>query len=496
MIRPVHLLLALIVQSSCSLFAVQSSTRPNIIVVMTDDQGYGPVGKHGHPWIKTPNLDALYDQSTRLTRFLVSPTCSPTRSSLMTGRHPLKNGITHTILERERMALKATTLPQTLKKGGYTSGIFGKWHLGDEEAHQPHKRGFDEVFIHGAGGIGQGYKCSCADVPGNKYFDPVVRHNGSFVKTKGYCTNLFFTAAMGWIKEQKETKEPFFAYITTNAPHGPFIAPPSNTKRFTDLGFTPKTAGFYGMIENIDENMGHLMKKLAEWDLEENTVLIFMSDNGMTGAGAGASRANKPLGKSKDGKPMMMFNAGQKGLKGTTDEGGVRVPFFVRWKGTLPPNRDIPNIAAHIDLFPTLASLAGTSGPEDQVEGRNLLPLLRDPKSAWPDRYLFTQKARWKTGSEPNDFQWTGFSVRNHQYRLVENKLYDMTKDPGQLSDIAARHPEVIKKMRAAYDQFWKEARPLMVNESAPMSSTQPFPVRYKKQLEESGIPNWTPPKL
>ena len=191
MIRPVHLLLALIVQSSCSLFAVQSSTRPNIIVVMTDDQGYGPVGKHGHPWIKTPNLDALYDQSTRLTRFLVSPTCSPTRSSLMTGRHPLKNGITHTILERERMALKATTLPQTLKKGGYTSGIFGKWHLGDEEAHQPHKRGFDEVFIHGAGGIGQGYKCSCADVPGNKYFDPVVRHNGSFVKTKGYCTNLF-----------------------------------------------------------------------------------------------------------------------------------------------------------------------------------------------------------------------------------------------------------------------------------------------------------------
>ncbi|MDB4364955.1 sulfatase-like hydrolase/transferase, partial [Akkermansiaceae bacterium] len=165
-----------------------AADKPNIILVMTDDQGYGPVGRHGHPWIKTPNLDKLYDQSTRLTRFLVSPTCSPTRSALMTGRHPLKNGITHTILERERMALDATILPQVLKTAGYTSGIFGKWHLGDEEAYQPHKRGFDEAFIHGAGGIGQSYKCSCADVPGNKYFDPTIRHNGSFVKTKGYCT--------------------------------------------------------------------------------------------------------------------------------------------------------------------------------------------------------------------------------------------------------------------------------------------------------------------
>ena len=471
-----------------------AANKPNIILVMTDDQGSGPVGKHGHPWIKTPNLDALYDQSTRLTRFLVSPTCSPTRSALMTGRHPLKNGITHTILERERMTLKASILPQVLKKAGYTSGIFGKWHLGDEEAHQPHQRGFDEVFIHGAGGIGQGYKCSCADVPGNKYFDPVIRHNGSFVKTKGYCTDLFFTAAMGWMKEQKEKKEPFFAYITTNAPHGPFIAPPSNTKRFTDLGFPAKNAGFYGMIENIDENMGRLMKKLAEWSLEENTVLIFMSDNGMTGGGSG--RAKQSLGKTKDGKPMMMFNAGQKGLKGSADEGGVRVPFFLRWKGTLEAGRDIPNVTAHIDLFPTLTALAGTTGPADQVGGRSFLPLLRDPKVEWPDRYLFTQKARWPTGSEPNKHQWIGFSVRNHQYRLVDKQLYDMSKDPGQKTDIAGQNPKVVEKMRAAYDQFWKEARPLMVNETAPMSPTQPFRIRYQKQLEGPGIPDWIPPTL
>ncbi|MDF1712850.1 MAG: arylsulfatase [Akkermansiaceae bacterium] len=469
-----------------------AADKPNIILVMTDDQGYGPVGRHGHPWIKTPNLDKLYDQSTRLTRFLVSPTCSPTRSALMTGRHPLKNGITHTILERERMTLNATILPQVLKTAGYTSGIFGKWHLGDEEAYQPHKRGFDEVFIHGAGGIGQGYKCSCADVPGNKYFDPTIRHNGTFVKTKGYCTDLFFTAAMGWMKEAKKADKPFFTYITTNAPHGPFIAPPSNTKRFTDLGFSPKTAGFYGMIENIDENMGRLMAKLAEWDLEENTILIFMSDNGMTGNGAGRGQ----LGKDKDGKQMMMFNAGQKGLKGSSDEGGVRVPFFIRWKGTLEAGRDISNVAAHIDLFPTLVDVAGATTPGNQVEGRSFLPLLKDLKSSWPDRYLFTQKARWPTGSEPNKHQWKNFAVRNHQYRIVDHQLFDMLKDPGQKTDIAAKHPDVVKEMRAAYEKFWKEARPLMVNETAPMSPTQPFRIEYQKQMNEKGIPNWAPPNL
>ena len=178
--------------------------RPNIVLMITDDQGYGPIGKHGNPWIQTPNLDKLHGQSTRFERFLVSPTCSPTRAALMSGRHPMKNGITHTILERERMALSTVILPQVLSKAGYVSGIFGKWHLGDEEPYQPHKRGFNEAFIHGAGGIGQRYNCSCADVPGNQYFNPTIRHNGSFVNTKGYCTDLFFTAGLGWMKKMKD----------------------------------------------------------------------------------------------------------------------------------------------------------------------------------------------------------------------------------------------------------------------------------------------------
>jgi len=483
--------------SSSLLPAAQSlrGSRPNIILVITDDQGYGPVGRHGHPWIETPNLNSMYDKSVRFTRFLVAPTCAPTRSALMTGRHPMRNGVTHTILERERMTLNATTLPQVLKSAGYTTGIFGKWHLGDEEPYQPHRRGFDEALIHGAGGIGQAYKCSCADAPGNKYFDPTLRHNGSFVRTNGYCTNLFFTGALGWINQVKSGDAPFFAYITTNAPHGPFIAPPENTKRFTDLGFSPKTAGFYGMIENIDENVGRLMAHLKKWDLMENTVVIFMSDNGMTGGGSG--RLGQSLGKSSDGKQMLPFNAGMKGLKGSADEGGVRVPFFVRWDGRIKPGVDHGNIAAHIDVFPTLAALAGAKHPANQVEGRSLLPLIEDGKAEWEDRFLFTHKGRWRTGSEPNEHQWRGFAVRNQRFRLVDNKdLFDMQADPGQQNNVIEDHPEIVKTMRDAYDRWWKKTRPMMVNETAPMSPTRPFHVLHEKQLKAGGIPMWKAPRL
>ena len=473
--------------------AVLGGSKPNVILVITDDQGYGPVGAHGHPWIKTPNLDDLHGQSTRFTSFLVSPTCSPTRAALMSGRHPLKNGITHTILERERMALSTVTLPQILAKAGYVSGIFGKWHLGDEDAYQPDKRGFDEVFIHGAGGIGQAYNCSCADAPGNKYFNPAIRHNGKFVKTEGYCTDLFFTAALGWIKQIKEKDKPFFTYITTNAPHGPFIAPPANTKRFTDLGFSAKTAGFYGMIENIDENMGRLMGKIEEWNLAEDTLLIFMSDNGMTGGGSGRGK----VGVAKDGSPMNVYNAGMRGMKGSPDEGGVRVPFFVRWTGKLKPGRDVAALSAHIDLLPTLAELAGLRElPQNQVEGRSLVPLLMDPNAKWKQRHLFTQIARWKTGSEPNEHMWKKYAVRNQRYRLVVDQLYDMKKDPNQTVDIADKHPDVVQSMRAAYQEFWKEARPLMVNETVPMSPTRPFHEWFNKQKAAEGIPMWKAPSL
>lgn len=471
-----------------------AGTRPNVILVMTDDQGYAPLGRHGHGWLRTPHLDELYDTSVRFDRFLVAPTCSPTRSAIMTGRHPMRNGITHTILERERMTLDATILPQVLKTAGYTSGIFGKWHLGDEEPYQPHNRGFDEAFIHGAGGIGQAYECSCADAPGNGYFNPVLRHNGKFVRTEGFCTDLFFTAALGWIRQQKDAGAPFFAYITTNAPHGPYNAPPENVRRFKELGFEDQTAGFYGMIENIDENVGRLLEKMDEWDLHRNTLLIFMSDNGMTGGGSGPEV--KPLGKWADGTPLRRFNAGMKGLKNSADEGGVRVPFFVRWDGRIIPGRDIDTIAAHIDILPTLAELAGAELPAGQVEGRSLLPLIEQADPEWPDRFLFTHKGRWPTGADPNESQWKDFAVRNQRFRLVGEQLFDMTLDPGQTTDVAGEHPELVEQMRTAYDAWWRETVPMMVNEDAPMSPTRPFHVLFEQQQSTNGIPDWQPPQL
>lgn len=482
---------------ACSLSNVERAiaadpAHPNIVLIITDDQGYAPLGRHGHPWIQTPNLDRLYDTSTRFTRFLVSPTCSPTRSALMTGRHSMRNGVTHTILERERLTLDAVTLPQVLRNAGYASGIFGKWHLGDEVRYQPQNRGFTEAFIHGAGGIGQAYNCSCADVPENSYFDPVIRHNGRFVKTHGFCTDVFFSAATQWIGKARQKEQPFFAYIAPNAPHGPYLAPELSKKRFLECGFDEEQAAYYGMIENIDDNVGKLMHQLEEWKLFEDTVVIFMSDNGMTGGGSGKPGA--VMGKAADGSEMRPFNAGMRGLKGSPDEGGVRVPFFVRWDGHWPANRDVDRIAGDIDVFKTLAAIAGAEWPLNQVEGRNLVPLLDDPETKWTDRFLFTHVGRWETGKEPNDYQWQNFSVRNQRFRFVNNKeLFDMEADPGQTKNVIDQHLDVVEQMRTVYDAWWKETRPMMVNETAAMSPTRPFHELYNAQLKDTGIPDWSP---
>ncbi|MEY4939106.1 MAG: Arylsulfatase [Verrucomicrobiota bacterium] len=349
------LLLALACVASASA-ANLAGSRPNIVVVMTDDQGKGDLGCLGNPYLRTPNIDRLYTQSTRFTAFHVSPTCAPTRSAIMTGRHEFMNGVTHTILERERMTLQATTLAESLRDAGYATGIFGKWHLGDEEPYQPHRRGFTETFVHGGGGIGQKYDSSCADAPPNtvkegQYFNPVIRHNGSFVKTTGFCTDVFFQAALGWIKQRKDSGAPFFAYLTLNAPHGPFIAPEKSQQRFLDQGFEPEAAARLGMLENIDDNMGQLLAKLAEWQLERNTLLIFMTDNGQAG-GVGRKAQLKD-------KIVNMDTWGFKSGKGTPYEGGTSVPAFWRWLGVLPEGKDINRLTAHIDLFPTFAALAG-----------------------------------------------------------------------------------------------------------------------------------------
>lgn len=459
--------------------------RPNIVLVMTDDQGYGDLACHGHPYLRTPNLDKLYTQSTRLTDFHVSPTCSPTRAALLSGRAPFKNGITHTILERERMALSSYTLAQALGEAGYHTGIFGKWHLGDERAYQPDQRGFDEVFIHGAGGIGQKYPGSCADVPGNGYFDPVIRHNDTFVKTKGFCTDVFFQQALGWIKEKKDENKPFFAYITTNAPHGPFICPDKYKPYYSQHTDNKNRVGFYGMIENIDENMGLLMAKLDEWELSDNTLLIFMSDNGSA---------------------MGDFPAGMKGRKGSVDEGGARVPVFWRWPGKLDAGRDVDTMLRHVDYFPTLAALAGAKTPKN-LDGRSMLPALAGSDTIENERYIFFHQGRWpKEGApgrwgqgntDPGAYKYKRFAVRTERWRLVgTDQLYDIQADPGQTTNVIEQHPEVAKKMLTRYEAWWDEVRPMMVNEDAPLLDYHPVIRRYEQQKDKRGIPDWQPPEL
>ncbi|MCE9533364.1 MAG: arylsulfatase [Planctomycetes bacterium] len=466
--------------------ASEPAKKPNIVLIMTDDQGYGDLACHGNPFIKTPNLDRLHGESVRFTDFHVSPTCSPTRSALMTGRHEFRNGVTHTIMERERLTLKATTLPQVLKTAGYTTGIFGKWHLGDEDAYQPGKRGFDEVFIHGCGGIGQTYPGSCGDAPGNKYFDPVIRHNGVFEKTTGYCTDVFFKQAEKWIDSVKG--KPFFCYITPNAPHGPLICPPGSDTPYKDKVPAP-VAKFYGMITNIDTNVGQLLAMLKERGLEKDTLVIFMTDNG-TATGAD------------------VFNAGMRGMKVTPYHGGTRVPSFWRWPGMLKGGVDVDLLTCSWDMLPTLAELAGAKMDGDllkQVEGRSLVPLLKDPKAEWADRFFYVHVGRWDPKIDPRQtpekVQFANCSIYWKNYHLVnagrgEKKweLYDLKSDPGEKSNIAAQNASTIETMEKAYDEWWKGTLPLMVNEGVKGPAINPYHEAYWKQYKGPG-PNNVPPK-
>ncbi|QQE12696.1 arylsulfatase [Planctomycetota bacterium] len=469
--------------------------RPNIILVMTDDQGYATIGRHGHPWLQTPALDQLHDQSIRFTNFHVSPTSSPTRAALLSGRHPMRNGVTHTIAMRDRMSLETVTLAQVLQNAGYATGIFGKWHLGDEDVYQPHNRGFEEVLVHGGGSIGRDetFPGSGADVPGNKYFNPILRHNGMLVQTRGYCTDVFFDAAMGWMKQKQDKGEPFFLYLATNAAHSPYIAPERNQQKYESLGFGKKSAGFYGMIENIDENIGRLIARLEELNLDEDTVLIFATDNGMANGGCGIKVKNGVLGNDQDGNDMRFYNANMRGTKATPHLGGIRSPFFVRWPGKINAGYDIDRMVAHIDVFPTLAAIADAELPEHQIEGRSMLPLWEDANASWGERVLYTHNARWDINENPDDYQWRNVTIWSERFCLFNgNELFDMKNDPSQTTDVASTYPDLVHAMRESYEAWWKVTRPMMVNESAVMPKSRPYIELYEMQKTTIGIPEWS----
>ena len=350
---------------------VQAKTeRPNIVIVLTDDQGKNDIGAEGNPHIITPNIDAFYHDSVRLSNFHVSTTCAPTRGALMTGRHSNRINVPHTVKGRSQVFHDEIMLPQVLQENGYATGHFGKWHLGDNYPFRPEDRGFQEVVRLGAGGVSQG-----PDFWGNDNFDDTYWKNSVPTKYQGYSTDIFFDEALSFIEKNKH--RPFFAYISTNAPHTPWTVP----EKFVDLyegndAVHKEIKKFYGMITNIDDNFGRLQQKLKELNILDNTIVIFMTDNG-TVAG------------------HHVYDAGMRGNKGQITEGGHRVPFYLQWHNkSLNGGRDVKELTAHFDLLPTLVDLLDLKfTPVKLLDGKSIKPLLLGNKQDWPNRTTFIRHA-------------------------------------------------------------------------------------------------------
>ena len=408
---------------------------PNVVIVITDDQGYGDLSCHGNPVLKTPSLDALYAESIRLTDYHVSPTCAPTRSSLQSGHWANRTGVWHTIMGRSMLRVGEPTIGEVFSNAGYATGMFGKWHLGDNYPFRPEDRGYTHVLRHGGGGVGQ-----TPDVWDNAYFDDTYFLNGTPTKFKGYCTDVFFENAKQFITEQAEANKPFVAYISTNAPHGPLHAPEESAKKYADQN--KKLANFFGMIDNIDTNVGQLRAFLAEKNLAENTIFIFTTDNGTAG------------GKN-------VFNAQMRGKKGSQYDGGHRVPFFVYWPaGELNRPTDVKPITHAVDVLPTLIDLCKLKVDDKlQFDGKSIASLLRgkpDPEVDWNNRVMITDSQRVK-----DPIMWKASSVMTSRWRLIDGEeLYDMDSDSSQKRDVASAYPAEVRELRAHYETWWEEIKP------------------------------------
>jgi len=414
----------------------RAADRPNVIIVLADDQGYGDFSCHGNPVLKTPNLDKLHAESVRFTDFHVAPMCSPTRGQLMSGQDAVRNGATSVTAGRMFLRRGIPTMADIFKANGYHTGLFGKWHLGDTYPYLPHQRGFDEAVYHLGFGV-----TSIAEPWENDCFDPRYYHNGVLKKYKGYCTDIWFDLAMRWIKDRAAKKEPFFIYLPTNAPHGPHWCPTKYKMRYEGKG----PAGFFGMIANLDENLGKLDVLLKDLSVRDNTIVIYMNDNGGTAG-------------------VRIFNAGMRGSKTQYYEGGHRAACFVRWPGgRLRPPGDVDALSQVQDLLPTLIDLCGLDKPKDaHFDGTSLAGLLRGTQTMLPDRMCIVQYGQKPVKGEG--------AVMWNKWRLINGReLYDLKTDPGQMKDVAEKNPEVVKKMTQHYDKWWAGVEKL-VDDFSPIS--------------------------
>jgi arylsulfatase A-like enzyme len=434
---------ALQIFSACTQKNDGKSSKPNVILIMVDDQGYGDIAAHGNPWIKTPNIDNLHNKSTRLTQYHVSPTCAPTRAALMTGHHNYRTGVFFTIKGRSLILERETLMPEVFKSNGYSTGIFGKWHLGDNYPFRPEDNGFDEVLVHNGGGVGQ-----TMDYWYNDYFNDMYMHNGKLEQFEGYCTDVWFENAKKFIEAKKD--EPFFCYLSTNAAHSPYFVADKYSAPYNDNEDIPN-ANFYGMLANIDENLGKLIEFLKAHELMDNTILIFTSDNG-------SAAGNKLDGDRLDSFVAKGYNAGMRGVKASMYEGGHRVPFFIHWKdGGINLGQDINELTAHYDILPTLIDLCALNmNQEIKFDGKSLVPLMKGDTQDFEDRMMFVN-TQFSTDPVP----WKRTALLHKNWRLIEGtELYDLSTDPEQRINVADKYPEKVKEYKAAYDKWWAEISP------------------------------------
>ncbi|RTE53931.1 arylsulfatase [Arenibacter aquaticus] len=435
----------------------KKTKRPNVIIVVTDDQGFGDLGYYGNPHIQTPTLDGFAKESVRFDQFIVSPVCAPTRASLMTGRYSLRTGVRDTYRGGAIMATGEITVAEMLKEAGYTTGMVGKWHLGDNYPSRPQDQGFDFTLRHLSGGIGQP-----GDWPNTKkgkrsYFDPMLWKNGEMFQSKGYCSDVFTEAAMDFVEQNKE--QPFFLYLSYNAPHAPLQVPQEYYDRYKDIdpstGFENDGRPFpemdermkenarkvYAMVNNIDDNLKKLFNQLEDLKLEDNTLVIFMTDNG---------------------HQHYRYAAGMRGRKSFVYEGGVRVPSFWRLPSRFKGNRDIETPAAHYDVLPTLADLCNGQLPTDRIiDGKSLVPLLSNENSSLDNRSL---PRSWVRGGPE---KYNNISIRKNPYKLIGNtgetagieqfELYNILDDPYEQNNLVGAKTMEAQKLKSEMDIWFDE---------------------------------------
>lgn len=424
----------------------QTGSRPNVILMVTDDQGYGDMACHGNPWLQTPHLDRLHAESVCLEDYHVDPVCTPTRAALLTGRYSLRTGAWTVTEGRQLLRRNEVTMANLFTDAGYRTAMVGKWHLGDPYPYAPRFRGFQSTVRCRAGGVDE-----IGNPSGNDFIDDQYDRMGRPERFEGYCSGVWFDETIRFIESSPldEPDRPFFVYLALNAMHSPFTVPEAYRARYEALGLPSDRSSFYGMIENFDENLGRLLASLAEADRERNTILVFMGDNG---SAAGASTPREPGG----------YNAGMRGWKGSLFEGGHRVACLVRWPEAIAGGRTIPHLTAHIDWLPTLIELCSLAPPKDvPLDGRSLAPLLKGAASGWPERTLFVTRAPGSLGMAKAADRLEALpphAVLTDRWRMVNGSLYDVRTDPGQRQDLAPRHPDLVRELDTAYRAWFREA--------------------------------------